>query len=86
MTAKTKFVRNPTFKDTALNSAPVMSAVTELAYQIGARASGMFGAERYVVKPAVQGPHRCHAIVATGDLHAIRSNALHMTLNKAIGG
>ena len=69
MTAKTKFVSNPTFKDTALNSAPVMSAVTELAYQIGARASGMFGAERYVVKPAVQGPHRCHAIVATGDMN-----------------
>ena len=86
MTARTKFVRNERFKDAALNSAPVMSAVTELAYDIGARASSMFGAERYVVKPAVRGPHRCHAIVATGDLHAVRSNALHMTLLKAMRG
>ena len=81
-----RFVPSSTYKTYLLNSDPVMRLVDELAEQVRTRASSMYGAERYVVKKAVRGPKRCHAVVATGDLHAIRSNAKHMTLLKSIKG
>ena len=83
--ATVRFKASDEYKPILLNSEPVMSLVNQLAYEIQGRASSMYGAERYIMKPAVKGRWRCHAIVATGDMHAVRSNALHMTLKKAIG-
>ena len=79
-----RFVPNGGYKSSLLNSEPVMALVDQLAYKVQGRASGMFGAQSYVVKRAVRGPKRCHAVVATGDRHAMRSNAMHMTLLKSI--
>lgn len=81
-----RYVPNPDFKAYLLNSAGVMGVVNQHAAQIHSRACGMFGASNYVLKKASRpGKTRCHAFVATGDIHAMRSNALHMTLLKAIG-
>ena len=82
--ATVRFKASDAYKPILLNSEPVMSLVNQLAYEIQSRASSMYGAERYVMKKAVKGPTRCHAIVATGDMHAVRSNAVHMTLLKSI--
>ena len=69
-----------------LNSAGMQEAVTAAAREIQGRASSMFGADNYGLREAKPGKFRCHAFVYTGDLHAIRSNALHQTLQKSIGG
>lgn len=77
---------NPRFKPILLNSSGAMRVVNQHAARIHSRACGMFGASNYVLKKASRpGKNRCHAFVATGDKHAMRSNALHMTLLKAMG-
>ncbi len=88
MTASVSVVYKPNaaFKPQLLNSAGVMAIVDEKAQGIRSRASGMFGATSYKLVKARAGKVRCHAYVVTGDLHAMRSNALHMTLNKALKG
>ena len=87
MTAsKVTYKPNKAFKAQLLNSGGVMAVVNERASGVLHRASGMFGATNYVMRSARAGKQRCHAFVATGDRYAMRSNALHMTLNKALGG
>ena len=68
-----------------LNSAGMQAAVTAAAQEIQGRASSMFGASNYGISEARPGKFRCHAIVYTADIYAIRSNALHQTLQKSIG-
>lgn len=77
---------NKAFKKQLLNSSGVMSCVNEHAMPILRRASGMFDASGYDMSPARPGKVRCHAIVHTADLHAMRSNRVHNTLLKAMGG
>ena len=81
-----KYKPNKAFKRQLLNSSGVMSYVNEVTAPIARRAAGMFDASDYVMKPAQAGKERCHALVVTGDVHAMRSNALHNTLLKALGG
>ncbi len=82
-----RYVPNPDFKAQLLNSSGAMRVVNQHAEAIHARACGMFAASNYVLKKAARpGKTRCHAFVATGDRHAMRSNALHMTLLKAMRG
>lgn len=86
MTAKVRYSPNRGFKRVLLNSQQAMALVNEQATAIRSRASGMFGATNYILKTARPGKERCHAIVATGDRHAVNSNALHMTLQKSMKG
>lgn len=66
-----------------LNSEPVQRALREEAGLIRARASTMYGATRYEAKVR-PGKKRAHAFVYTADRYAMRSNALHRTLEKAV--
>lgn len=86
MTASIRYVPNRGFKAWLLNAPGTMSEVGRAASAIHSRAVGMFGAANYVLKPPRAGKVRCHAIVATGDRHAVNSNALHMTLQKSLKG
>lgn len=82
-----RYKRNRAFASRTLNSSGAMQVVNAQAARIHSRACGMFDASNYVLKPAKRpGKNRCHAFVATGDVHAMRSNALHMTLEKALRG
>lgn len=53
--------------------------------EIRSRAAGMFGAHNYGVRTK-EGATRTRVIVYTGDKHAVRSNRVHNTLKKALGG
>lgn len=86
MMASVRYVPNRGFKAVLLNSAGVMAAVDEAAAPIQRRAASMFGATAYVLRKAQPGKVRCHAFVATADRHAMNSNAMHMTLQKALKG
>ena len=68
-----------------LCSAPVAALLKGHGDQIRARAASMYGATGYGCRVKV-GKTRAHAVVYTGDAHAIRSNHLHNTLKKAVGG
>lgn len=85
MTASVTLKFNSAFKAALLNSPGVQQVVTTSARTVQSTASGMFEASNYVLRPARPGKVRCHAYVATGDLHAMRSNARHMTLMKSLG-
>ena len=81
-----RYKPNPKFKSLILNSSGAMQVVNAHAARIHSRACSMFDASDYVLKKASRaGRTRCHAFVATGDVHAMRSNALHMTLEKSLG-
>jgi hypothetical protein len=67
-----------------LNSEGMQRVVTQAARDIRSRANTMFGASSYGLSEARPGKMRCHAIVYTGDRYAMRSNAVHQTLLKAI--
>lgn len=86
MTAKVTYRANPGFKAQLLNSQGAMQAVNVHAATIHSRACGMYAASNYVLRKARPGKVRCHAYVATGDIHAMRSNAKHMTLEKSLRG
>ena len=60
-------------------------ACLDAAKGISARASAMYGATHYPVHSKSDGS-RARAYVAAGDLHAMRSNAKHNTLLKAMKG
>lgn len=67
-----------------LNGDGACSLVTKEANAIASRANAMFDASGYAVKPGRPGKNRAHAIVYTGDLHTMRSNRLHNTLQKSL--
>jgi len=68
------------------NSPEMCALVTQKAEEIAARANGMFDASGYEVSPGRPGKFRAHAIVYTGDIHSMRSNRLHNTLQKSLNG
>ena len=80
-----KFKLKPSGVYEILNGAGAQALTTQAAQEIQGRASSMFGASNYGLSEARPGKHRCHAIVYTADLHAMRSNALHQTLQKSLG-
>lgn len=85
MTANVTFKPNRAFKAELLNSAGAQQAVNTSARAILSTACGMYDASNYVMRQARPGKVRCHAFVTTGDVHAMRSNARHMTLVKSLG-
>lgn len=68
-----------------LKSSRVRALVYSKAQEIASRANGMYGASGYGAK-VKDGSARVRGIVYTGDLHSIRSNHKHNTLQKALGG
>ena len=68
-----------------LNSGGACEVCTGKAYEIAARANGMFAASGYMVDPGRPSKNRAHAIVYTGDMHTVNSNRLHNTLQKSLG-
>ena len=66
-----------------MNSEGVMAAVEDLTAQAQATAES-FGSASYD-HDTQPGRVRCHGIVWTPSLHAIRSNAKHNSLLKALG-
>ena len=87
MASGCKVVYKPNFAGirSVLNGEGAQAAVNQAAQEIHGRACGMFGASNYGISEARPGKNRCHAIVYTADIYAIRSNALHQTLQKSIG-
>jgi len=81
-----RYRANKAFKAQLLNLPGTMQAVDACAVRILGRANSMFEASGYVMRKARPGKVRCHAYVATGDLHAMNSNARHMTLEKSLRG
>lgn len=67
-----------------LNSGAMCDRCTAEARKVAARANGMFDASGYQVSPGRAGKNRAHALVYTGDLHTMRSNRLHNTLQKSL--
>lgn len=80
----TKYVPNRSFARRAMKSEQAHKLVGAKAEEICERANGMYGAQSYMVKPPMNGKVSVHALVYTGDEYAIRSNALHNTLQKSI--
>ena len=68
-----------------LTGAKTQEVLRKSAEKIRARAASMYGAKDYGVKVIV-GKNRAHAVVYTASVHAINSNALHNTLQKAARG
>lgn len=84
--AKTKITYKPSSKARALLKNPAMGALLlARAKIIAARANGMYAAKGYNMRLKM-GHERLRAYVYTGSMHAIRSNAKHNTLQKALGG
>lgn len=79
-----RFVIKPGFGAQIMNTSPVMSVVSKHTSAVQARATAM-GSASYAsdVQP---GKVRCHGIVYTPDLHAMRSNAKHNSLAKGLYG
>lgn len=72
-------------RSAVLKSRPVQAMLLAKAQIIATRANGMYGAKGYKTKIKV-GQTRARAVVYTGNLHTMRSNVKHNTLQKAIGG
>lgn len=68
-----------------LKSAAIQAMLLAKAQIIATRANGMYGAKGYKAKIKV-GQTRARAVVYTGNMHTIRSNVKHNTLQKALGG
>lgn len=66
------------------NSREMCELCTEHAYEIANRANDMYDADGYEVDDGRPGKFRAHAIVYTGDLHTMRSQRLHNTLQKSL--
>lgn len=79
-----RYVKNRSFARRTMKCAEVIDLVTAKAEDIASTASCMFGAEEYGVSPGRPGKVSAHAIVYTGDRHAMRSNRVHNTLQKSI--
>ena len=69
-----------------LNSPELCDLCTTKANEVAMRANGMFDACGYEVSPGRPGKFRAHALVYTGDMHTMRSNRLHNTLQKSLDG
>lgn len=80
-----KYVKNRGFARQAMNGPGAIASVTEKANECQARAVSMYGAKNYQVSPGQKGKVSAHALVYTGDRYAMRSNALHNTLQKSLG-
>ena len=80
----TKYVPNRKFAKQAMNSPEMIGQVTAKAEDICATANSMYGASGYKVSPGRKGKVSAHALVYTGDMHAVHSNQLHNTLQKSI--
>lgn len=72
-------------RNAILKSARMRALVYSKAQEIASRANGMYGAHGYGAK-VKDGSTRVRGIVYTGDLHSIRSNHKHNTLQKAVSG
>lgn len=66
-----------------LNTPEVRGVLMDAANEIAARANGMFDADGYRVRAGSRSEFP-KAFVYTGDLHTIRSNRLHNTLQKSL--
>lgn len=67
-----------------LKSPASLALVSAKAARVAQKANSMYGASSYKVH-AKMGAERAHAFVYTGDRYAMRSNAKHNTLQKAMG-
>lgn len=75
---------NPSFPSELMNSYEVMDVINDETIQVKRRADGI-GSATYGIRLASRGKNRCHAFVYTDNIRAIRSNAKHNTLVKALG-
>lgn len=75
---------NPSFARDVMNSYEVMDVIDKKAIEVKRRADGI-GSATYGIRLASRGKNRCHAFVYTDNIRAIRSNAKHNTLVKALG-
>lgn len=80
----TRYVPNRKFAKQAMNSPEMIAETTAKAEEICTTANSMYGASGYRVSPGRKGKVSAHALVYTGDRYAMRSNALHNTLQKSI--
>lgn len=79
--AKVKIVLNQAGLREYLNSAGVQALLSEQAEQVADRAG-----DGYEAREVASGAKRAHATVEAETVHAIRDNAKHNTLLKALGG
>lgn len=80
-----RYVPNRGFARKVMKSDQVSALVGQEADEVCARASSMFDASSYGVSGPRNEKVSAHAYVHTGDRHAMRSNRLHNTLQKALG-
>lgn len=78
-----RYVSNASFARQVLNSEAVVGVVAARGEEVKARADAM-GSATYATN-ARPGRRRAHAIVYTPDERAIRSNAKHNSLLRALG-
>ena len=81
--ASVRYVPNRGFAKGLMNGPEMIAQTTAKAEEICATANSMYGASGYEVSPGRKGKVSAHALVYTGDRHAMRSNALHNTLQKS---
>lgn len=79
-----KYIPNPNAARMIMRSPMMEAKVKSEAEKVRARAVSMFGAKNYGVRVTKQ-TVAVKAYVYTGDRYAMRSNALHNTLEKAKG-
>lgn len=68
-----------------MNLPLVARKVHNTAERIAATANGMYDASGYGVSDGTHG-NRAHSFVYTGDMHTIKSQHAHSTLQKALHG
>ncbi|KXB34381.1 hypothetical protein HMPREF3192_00933 [Atopobium deltae] len=83
-TVKLKYKPNKV-RTAILSSIATKALIRAKAERIAKKANAMYGAKGYRVR-IKQGQTRARAYVYTGDLHSMRSNRIHNTLQKALGG
>ena len=74
----------PSKLDELLKGDKMQRKLLRKAEKVRDRASSMYGGRRYGARVTV-GKKRAHGVVYTADRHAMRSNVLHNTLQKALG-
>lgn len=82
--AKVEFEPSKAAIHKILNSKDVIGTVDSKASNILARAKSMHRCSEYGMKPAEPGYGSAHAVVFTASRYAMRSNAKHNTLSKAL--
>ena len=83
--ASVDYKPNPKGVKEMLNTQAVRNLLMKSAGELAERANGMYDASGYGVAAGSRSEFP-KAFVYTGDIHTIRSNRLHMTLEKVIYG